>query len=209
MTNILVINSSALGENSVSHGLTREFVRELQARNPQAAVYSRDVGSTPLPHVTPASVGALRAAAPATDAERDARGLSDMLIGEVEAADLLVIGSPMYNLGIAATLKGWFDHILRAGRTFRYTAAGPEGLLRGKRAIVIETRGGLYSEGPGVAMDAQEPHLRALLGFIGITDVTFVRAERLAIDPESRAAAIAAATAQLRDLAGGRLAQAA
>jgi FMN-dependent NADH-azoreductase len=105
----------------------------------------------------------------------------------------------MYNFGIASTLKSWFDHVLRAGVTFRYTEAGPEGLLAGKRAIVIVTRGGLYSEGPASVMDSQEPHLRTLLGFIGITDVTFVRAEKLAFGPEARDQAIGAAQVQLKD----------
>ena len=107
----------------------------------------------------------------------------------------------MYNFGIPSTLKAWFDHVLRAGVTFRYTEAGPEGLLKGKRAIVIESRGGFYSEGPAQAMDSQEPHLRTLLGFIGITDVTFVRAEKLAFGPEAREQAIAAARAELERLA--------
>ena len=99
----------------------------------------------------------------------------------------------MYNFGISSTLKTWFDYVLRAGATFRYDESGPEGLLKGKRAIVIESRGGLYSEGPAQVMDAQEPHLRTLLGFIGITDVTFVRAEKLAFGPEAREQAIGAA----------------
>src|SRR3546814_5933255 len=96
-------------------------------------------------------------------------------ISYVCASDL----APMYNFGIASALKTWFDYILRAGVTFRYTENGPEGLLPVRKAVVIETRGGLYSEGPGVASDSQEPHLRTLLGFMGITDVTFVRAEKL------------------------------
>ena len=91
----------------------------------------------------------------------------------------------MYNFGMSSTLKAWFDHVLRAGVTFRYTANGPEGLMTGKKAVVIESRGGFYSEGPGAAMDGQEPHIRTLLGFMGITDVTFVRAEKLAFGPEA------------------------
>ena len=99
----------------------------------------------------------------------------------------------MYNLGIPSQLKAWFDRVLRAGETFRYTEAGPEGLLKGKRAIALITRGGQYSEGPGTAFDAQEPHLRTLLGFIGITDITVIRAENLAMGPEPREASIAEA----------------
>jgi FMN-dependent NADH-azoreductase len=131
--------------------------------------------------------------------------LSDELVAELKAADLIVIGAPMYNFGMASTLKAWFDHILRAGITFRYSEAGPEGLVKGKKAIVVETRGGLYSEGPAVAMDSQEPHLRTMLGFIGVEDVTFVRAEKLGFGPEAAAAAIDAAAARLDALAGEEL----
>ncbi|WP_394885695.1 FMN-dependent NADH-azoreductase (plasmid) [Mesorhizobium sp. AaZ16] len=119
------------------------------------------------------------------------------LIDELRAADTIVIGAPMYNFGMASTLKAWFDHVLRAGVTFRYSEAGPEGLLTGKLAIVVVTRGGLYSEGPAQVMNSQEPHLRSLLGVIGITDVTFVRAEKLAFGPKAREQAIEAARAQL------------
>jgi FMN-dependent NADH-azoreductase len=109
-----------------------------------------------------------------------------------------VIGAPMYNFSVPTTLRAWFDHVLRAGETFRYTEQGPQGLLPGKRVIVVESRGGLYSEGAGAASDFQEPYLRHLLGFMGLTDVTFVRAEKLGFGPEARAAAIAAATAGVR-----------
>jgi FMN-dependent NADH-azoreductase len=107
----------------------------------------------------------------------------------------------MYNFGIPSTLKAWFDHVLRARVTFRYGESGPEGLLKGKRAIVVESRAGLYSEGPSAVMDSQEPHLRTLLGFIGIDDVTFVRAEKLAFGPEAAAASLAGAREQLHELA--------
>jgi FMN-dependent NADH-azoreductase len=106
----------------------------------------------------------------------------------------------MYNFGIASTLKTWFDLVLRAGVTFKYSESGPVGLLDGKRAIVVESRGGLYSEGPAQVMDQQEPHLRNLLGFMGITNVTFVRAEKLAFGPEAREKAIDAARAQLTEV---------
>jgi FMN-dependent NADH-azoreductase len=126
--------------------------------------------------------------------------LSDELIAELKAADTVVIGSPMYNFGIASTLKAWFDYVLRAGITFRYTENGPVGLIEGKRAIVVVSRGGLYSEGPAQAFDSQEPHLRTLLGFMGISDVTFVRAEKLAFGPEAREQAIAAARSRLGEV---------
>ncbi|WP_263641762.1 FMN-dependent NADH-azoreductase [Hypericibacter adhaerens] len=139
----------------------------------------------------------MRGGEPANAAQKATQALSDELIAELKAADTIIIGAPMYNFGIASTLKAWFDHVLRAGVTFRYTETGPVGLVTGKRAIVIETRGGLYSEGPAQPFDSQEPHLRTLLGFIGITDVTFVRAEKLAFGPELREQAIGNAQAVL------------
>lgn len=204
MKRVLVINSSAAGTGSASSALTAGIVAAL-ASQARTEVVTRDVGAEPLPHLTSATLAGVRGE-PATAAERAARELSDRLVAELRAADVLVIGAPMYNFGIPSTLKAWFDHVLRAGVTFRYSAEGPVGLLPNKRAIVVETRGGLYSEGPAAAMDAQEPHLRTMLGFMGITDVTFVRAERLAMD---RAAAMAAASADAFAAAGVALREAA
>lgn len=208
MTNILIIDSAATGEASVSRKLTSEFAELLAARDPEARIVRRDIGANPVPHLTPATVPGIRAV-PETDEAQAARALSDELIAELKAADIVVIGAPMYNFGMASTLKSWFDHVLRAGLTFRYTPEGPEGLVKGKRAVVIETRGGLYSEGPGIVMDSQEPHVRNLLGFIGIDDVTFVRAEKLAMGPEAASAAVSAAIAQLDAFAETELALAA
>jgi FMN-dependent NADH-azoreductase len=146
---------------------------------------------------------------PTTAAEQRARSLSDELIGELRDADTIVIGAPMYNFGVTTGLRAWFDHVLRAGETFSYSEAGPKGLLGGKRVIVIESRGGLYSEGPASAVDFQEPYLRHLLGFIGITDVTFVHAEKIGYGPEARAAALAGAKARLAELADEPLPRAA
>ncbi len=195
MTNILVLKSSALGEASASSQLVDGFV----ARWPGAHVTTRDLGADPVPHLLPAALSGLfgnREGAAAATAD-----LADAVTAELKAADVLIIGAPMYNFGVTSTLKAWFDHVIRAGITFHYTAEGPKGLLSGKRAIVIETRGGFYSEGPAKVMDAQEPHLRAMLGLMGISDVTFVRAEKLAISPEEKAASMAAAAAELQALA--------
>jgi len=208
MAQALVINSSALGAASVSNKLSQELVERLKEKDPSLRVTVRNVGAEPIPHLVAETVGAIRGAA-TTEAERQALALSDALIGEIREADLLVIGSPMYNFGMSSTLKTWFDHVLRAGVTFRYTEAGPEGLMTGKKAIVIESRAGLYSEGPSAGMDSQEPHVRTLLGFMGITDVVFVRAERLAFGPEAAAAAIEEAVAELDALADRPLALAA
>ena len=209
MTKVLIVDSAATGDASVSRKLTSELAERLSDRNPAIHLVRRDVGASPVPHLTAETVGAIRGAPADSEAAREALALSDALVGEVKDADVIVLGAPMYNFGMASTLKAWFDHVLRARITFRYTEAGPEGLVKGKRAVVIESRAGLYSEGPAAAMDHQEPHIRTLLGFIGITDVTFVRAEKLAFGPEAAAAAIAEAVEQLGSLAETELALAA
>ena len=214
MTNVLIIDSAATGEASVSRSLTSKLAERLTLGDRSLGdraihVVRRDVGASPIPHLIAETVGAIRGAPQETDAGRRALALSDALVEEIKTADVIVLGAPMYNFGMASTLKAWFDHILRAGVTFRYSDAGPKGLLAGKRAIVIESRAGLYSEGPAAIMDHQEPHIRTLLGFIGITDVTFVRAEKLAFGPEAAAAAIAEAVEQLASLAKTELALAA
>jgi FMN-dependent NADH-azoreductase len=195
--NILIIDSAATGAASISHQLTDGLAEALRRRHPAAPIVRRDIGAEPIPHLDGDTTAAIRGAEPATDEARAAVALSDRLVAELKAAELIVIGAPMYNFGMASTLKAWFDHVLRARITFRYTEAGPEGLVKGKKAIVIETRGGLYSEGPAVAMDSQEPHLRTMLGFMGIDDLSFVRAEKLGFGPEAADAAIAAAAAEL------------
>ncbi|HYJ53746.1 MAG TPA: NAD(P)H-dependent oxidoreductase [Allosphingosinicella sp.] len=196
MTTALIVTSSANGAASVSSRLADTLADRLREADPAAHIILRDVGSDPLPHLTADTVAAIKGE-PATEAELAARVLSDSLVAELQAADILVIASPMYNFGMSSTLKAWFDHVLRAGLTFRYTAEGPEGLMTGKKAVVIESRAGFYSEGPAAAMDGQEPHIRILLGFIGINDVTFVRAEKLAFGPEAAEAAIAEASETL------------
>jgi FMN-dependent NADH-azoreductase len=206
--NVLIVNSTAQGDRSLSNRLTAAFVDGLRTGHSDLTVTLRDVGGDPVPHLVSGTVAAIRGVAE-TGAERQALVLSDTLIDELHAADLVVIGAPMYNFGIASTLKSWFDHVLRARVTFRYTEAGPEGLLTGKQAVVIETRAGIYSEGPAAAMDHQEPHIRTLLAFMGITDVRFVRVEGAAFGPEAADAAEAKALAQLGDLASRPLARAA
>ena len=197
---VLAITSSALGDASASNKLVNDTVAQLQARNPDLKLIRRDIGGGQIPHLDLSGATAVRGGEPANAAQAAAQKLSDELIAEVKAADVLVIGAPMYNFGIPSTLKSWFDYVLRAGVTFRYTEAGPEGLMTGKRAIVVATRGGLYSEGPAKPMDSQEPHLRTMLGFIGITDITFVYAEKLAFGPEAREASIGEAERKLEEL---------
>lgn len=198
MSTLLVVNSSASGTASVSKQLIADTVARLRAQNPGLKVVERDIGQNPIPHLTTDSAAAIRGGEPANAAQAEAKALSETLVEEIKAADVIVIGAPMYNFGIPSTLKAWFDHVLRAGVTFKYSESGPEGLLKGKRAIVVESRGGIYSSGPAQPMDSQEPHLRTMLGFIGITDVTFVRAEKLGYGPEAREQSINAAQAELK-----------
>ncbi|HEX8526594.1 FMN-dependent NADH-azoreductase [Allosphingosinicella sp.] len=201
MTRILIIDSAATGAQSVSRRLTSELAERLAGASGKVEIVRRDIGSSPVPHLTEETVFAIRTGESKTEAERGALMLSDALIDEIRAADLVVIGAPMYNFGMPSTLKAWFDHVLRARVTFRYTESGPEGLMKGKRAVVVESRAGFYSEGPSAAMDSQEPHLRTLLGFMGIEEVTFVRAEKLAFGPEAAEASLGEASRRLREIA--------
>jgi FMN-dependent NADH-azoreductase len=208
MKSLLVINSSAAREGSVSRTLVEDAVATLLEANPTAKVVRKDLGTHPVPHLTVDSLNGVRGT-PSTPDEQKARALSDELIAELREADTIVIGAPMYNFSITTGLRSWFDYVLRAGETFSYSAAGPKGLLTGKRVIVVESRGGLYSEGPASAVDFQEPYLRHLLGFIGLTDVTFVHAEKIGYGPEARTAAIAQAKFAIRAFAGVPLSAAA
>ena len=144
---LLVINSSVSGANSASRVLVEHAVAEFAKANPGARIVRRDVGEAPIPHLTAETLAGVRGT-PQTESEQRTRRLSDELIAELRAADTIIIGAPMCNFGVPTGLRAWFDHVLRAGETFSYTEAGPQGLLAGKRAIVIESRGGLYSEGP-------------------------------------------------------------
>lgn len=143
--NILVIDSAVSGEASVSKGLVREAIAAFTTSRP-ASVIHRDLGRDPIPHLMEGTLAGVRGEA-VSEAEKEARTLSDTLIDELRSADTVIIGAPMYKFGISTGLRAWFDHVLRAGETFRYTETGPRGLLDGKRVIVVESRGGLYSEG--------------------------------------------------------------
>ena len=172
---LLHIDSSALGTNSVSRELSAAIVEAWKRREPGLEVVYRDLSAEPLPHWAPVAEAA-QARDPLT---------------EFFAADVIVIGAPMYNFGIPSQLKAWIDRIVVAGKTFRYTANGPEGLAGGRKVVVASTRGGFYGAESGRAdFDFQENYLRHVFGFIGITDVEFVRAEGLGIGPEQRAKAI-------------------
>ena len=201
MSHVLVIKSSAAGQGSVSNQLIDQFRNSYAAGHVEATFIEHDLGRHPLAPLSSLNLAGFAGQASESALEIELATTSDRLTSEVENADVLVIGAPMYNFGITALLKTWFDYVLRAGRTFKYTEAGPVGLLTGKKAIVVETRGGLYSEGPAAALDSQEPHIRTMLGFIGITDVTFIRAEKLAFGPDAKDEAVDRARSDLIQLA--------
>lgn len=202
MSRLLVLKSSPTGPASVSNLLVNEIVARHRELDPHTVVTERNLDTKPLPHLTAVNVDGVRAQA-VTDIEVETRQVSDQLIAELNGADTVVIGAPMHNFSVPTTLRAWFDHVLRPGVTFGYSEAGPKGLVTGKKAILALSRGGPYIEG---LADHQEPYLRGLLAFIGITDVEVVRAGRTAMGPEARAASIAEAQTAIADLVGRRLA---
>jgi FMN-dependent NADH-azoreductase len=188
---LLHLDSSIQGDSSASRQITAAAVERLKTIHRGLEVDYRDLAGAPLPHITLAGFSTGEAAA---------------VIDQFLAADILVIGAPMYNFGLSTQLKAWFDHILVAGRTFRYGANGVEGLASGKRAILALSRGGIYSEGsPGAGIEHAESHLRGMLGFIGITDIESIVAEGIAFGPEQRAAAIGEALSRVEAIDAGRL----
>lgn len=192
MATLLHIDSSVRQTGSLSRQLSSEFVAKWQASNAAGAVVRRDLAANPLPHLTEQLIGAYFTPAEQRNAEQaHVIKTSDALVDELFAADTIVIGAPMYNFSITSGLKAWIDHVARAGRTFRYGANGPEGLVTGKKVYVFVASGGVYSEGPAAAYDHVTTYLRAALGFIGLTDVTFIRAEGVAMGEEAAAAALA------------------
>jgi FMN-dependent NADH-azoreductase len=187
---LLHIDSSALGAHSVSRELGAAIVDAWKRTHPGLKVTYRDVAAQPLPHWTPVA-----------DAADPSALLGSEVLEEFLAADVVVIGAPMYNFTIPSTLKAWIDRIAVAGKTFRYTANGPEGLAGGKRLIIASSRGGMYTAGTaGAAFDFQETYLRHQFGFLGVTDVEVIRAEGVNIGPEQKAQAIASAHAQIRSI---------
>jgi FMN-dependent NADH-azoreductase len=198
--NILQINSSARTAGSHSTRLAQDVVQRLQAAHPEAALTLRDLGKTPHPALDEATLQALFTPADQRSAAQTARVAQDeALIAEVQAADVLVLGVPMYNFGVPAALKNWIDAIARAGVTFKYTDQGPVGLLAGKKVYVTLARGGLYRDTPA---DTQVPYLKTVLGFLGMTDLQFVYAEGLAMGSEAEQKALASAEAQIEAMLG-------
>ncbi|MCB4360293.1 FMN-dependent NADH-azoreductase [Quatrionicoccus australiensis] len=195
---ILQINASARSAGANSTRLADAVTARLLAANPQAVVELRDLAAQPHPVLDEPALGALFTPAEQRTPEQAARvALDDALIAQVQASDVIVLGVPMYNFGVPVQLKTWIDAIARAGVTFRYTANGPEGLLKGKKVYVALARGGLYR---GTPADSQVPYLQSVLAFLGLTDVEFIYAEGLAMGAESASKAFAEADAHLDQL---------
>ncbi len=200
---ILVIDSSPRS-GSLSRRFTREVEEQLVRQHPEANVVRRDLSASPFPHLTEEVITAFYTRPDQrTDRLRRAIALSDGAVDELLASDIIVIGAPMWNFNIPSSLKAWIDHVVRSGRTFKYGASGPEGMAGGKKAIVVLTSGGVYSKGPAQVMDFHATYLRSVLGFIGITDVSFVRAEGVSTGEEGFKQAVAAAQTQVAQAVGG------
>lgn len=199
MSRVLIIESSARQQDSVSRQLTQTFIEQWQAAHPADAISVRDLATQPVPHLDANLLGGWMKPAPQrTDSEQASLERSNLLTDELLAADVLVLAAPMYNFAIPSTLKAWLDHVLRAGVTFKYTATGPQGLLSGKRAYVLTARGGIYA---GSSSDHQEPYLRQVMAFIGIHDVTFIHAEGMNLGGDFQAKGLDQANAKLAQVA--------
>jgi len=193
--NILQVNSSPRGEPGRLRGVAARFIDRLRDAHPEATVTLRDLGRMPHPELDESTLGALFTPAEHRTHDQAARvALDDALIAEIQAADVVVLGVPMYNFGVSAQLKNWIDAISRAGVTFRYSASGPEGLLKGKKVYVALTRGGRYRNTPA---DTQVPYLTTVFSFLGMTDVHFVYAEGLAMGPDAEQQGLSAAHVQI------------
>ncbi|MBV8625220.1 MAG: FMN-dependent NADH-azoreductase [Herbaspirillum sp.] len=198
MSTLLHIDSSARSGGSISRQLTASYATQWLAKNPGGKIVHRDLAANTLPHLSEPLLGAYFTPADARNAEQaELIKQSDALVDELLAADTIVIGVPMYNFAPPSTLKTWIDHVFRAGRTFKYTETGPVGLVNGKKAVIILSRGGKYSEGPMEALDFQGKYLKSALGFIGITDVELVIAEGVSMGEEAAKQALANAEAKI------------
>jgi len=199
MSRVLIIESSARQQDSVSRQLTQTFIQQWQAAHPGDSITVRDLARNPVPHLDANLLGGwMKPAEQRSAAEQDSLQRSNELTEQLLAADVLVMAAPMYNFAIPSTLKAWLDHVLRAGVTFKYTDTGPQGLLTGKRAYVLTARGGIYA---GSTADHQEPYLRQVMGFIGIHDVEFIHAEGLNLGGDFHEKGLNQANAKLAQVA--------
>jgi FMN-dependent NADH-azoreductase len=200
MITLLQVNASINNSKGQSSQLADQFVAAFRERNPRAKIVVRDVAAAePVPHLNAERFGAFITKPEERDsAQRAVVDYSDTLIQELQQAEVIVFGLPMYNFGVPSQLKAYFDHIARAGVTFKYTDKGPVGLLTGKKVYVFAARGGLYA---GTPLDTQSSYVRDFLRFLGMTDVEFVYAEGLAISAQSKQAGLAKAVAEIARLA--------
>ncbi|SMC22047.1 FMN-dependent NADH-azoreductase [Andreprevotia lacus DSM 23236] len=199
---LLHIDSSVLADNSVSRQLTARITAEWQKSQPGIEVEYLDLATSAPSHLSLDSLGFRLGAEAATDIQRAENALSEALVSQFLEADVLVIGAPMYNFSVPSQLKAWIDRIAQAGRTFKYTETGPVGLAGGKTVIVASTRGGVYSTTEAMrALDHQESYLKTVLGFLGVTDVRFVRAEGVAMGEARKAEALQSAEKEIVALA--------
>ena len=199
MKTLLQIRTSMFSVGGQSSQLSQQFVDEWRTANPDGQVITRDIGAQPVPHLTAERFQAFLAKPEARTPEQQAvAGYSDALIDEVRQADVIVLGLPMYNFGVPSTLKAYFDHIARAGVTFKYTEKGPKGLVTGKKVYVFAARGGLYA---GTPLDTETSYVRDFLSFLGMDDVEFVYAEGLAMGDAPKNAALAKARDSIQRLA--------
>jgi FMN-dependent NADH-azoreductase len=199
---LLHVDSSILGQGSVSRILSAEIATTQKALHPGLEVSYRDLAAAPIGHLNGAHLAAAQGAVPADAAIEKDIALGEAMLEEFLTADIVVVGAPMYNFGVPSQLKAWIDRLAVAGKTFRYTAEGPQGLAGGKKVIVASSRGGFYGPGaPAAVWEHQESYLRAVFGFFGITDLTFVRAEGVALGSDAREKAIQAARGEVTKLA--------
>ena len=195
MPSVLIIESSARQQESVSRQLTQQFINQWRFAHPTDRILIRDVALNPIPHMDSNLLGGwMKPAGARSNTEQLCLERSDELTNELLAADMLVIAAPMYNFGIPSTLKAWLDHVIRAGVTFKYTPTRTQGLLIGKRAVVLTARGGIHADD---SSDHQEPYLRQVLSFMGIHDITFVHAEGINLSSNFREKGIKCATSLL------------
>lgn len=195
MQKLLVVKSSILGQNGNSNAMADHFIAKWSQQNPGGTVVIRDLAENPIPHLTGQRFGALVSdPSGRTEVQQAVVDESDVLIEELKTANTVVFAAPMYNLGIPSTLKAYFDHVTRAGVTFKYSAKGVEGMLGDREVVVLTSRGGIYV---GTAADVQAPYLHSILGFLGMTDVRYVFAEGLALGEESRESSLKKARSEI------------
>lgn len=204
---VLHVDASILGESSVSRQLSGAIVERLRQAHPEAAVTYYDLGAEPIGHLTGAHLAAAAGAGADAGAGSNPSLQQDVVRGrqaleDFLGADVVVVGAPMYNFSVSSQLKAWIDRLFVAGKTFRYTKEGPQGLAGGKKVIVASSRGGFYGpDRPSAFLDHQETYLRGIFGFFGISDITFIRAEGLNVSADQRKASVAAATAEAARIA--------